>query len=117
MDQLHHLAFRTPQLERLCRFYETLFNWKPVHEQAGYSRWYRLGALTLMIEMAAAGEPPLPTGSGEFFCLRVSVEEKVAFRARLQSLGVALEDATEHTLYFRDPDGRRIGVSSYRFGD
>ena len=32
-----------------------------------------------------------------------------------EAAGVRVEDRTEHTLYFRDPDGRRLGVSSYEF--
>ncbi|MGK0362643.1 MAG: hypothetical protein ACI9U2_004964 [Bradymonadia bacterium] len=28
---------------------------------------------------------------------------------------VAIESETEHTTYFRDPDGRRVGVSNYTF--
>ena len=31
----------------------------------------------------------------------------------LARAGVAVEAATEFTLYVRDPDGRRVGLSSY----
>ena len=32
---------------------------------------------------------------------------------RLREAGVAIEDRTAFTLYVRDPDGRRVGLSSY----
>jgi len=33
----------------------------------------------------------------------------------LQAAGVRIEDRTAYTLYLRDPDGHRVGLSVYRF--
>ena len=39
--------------------------------------------------------------------------DRAGAEARLASSGIAIEARTEFTLYFRDPDGRRIGLSHY----
>jgi hypothetical protein len=68
-----------------------------------------MGGAILMIERAARNEPPIPRGTKEFLCFGVKTKRDVSrFKARLQ-----IEDETEFTVYFRDPDGRRVGVSCY----
>ncbi len=115
MVRLHHLAFRTRDLEGLCSFYEEIFGWWPAQSQTGYSVWYRLGEVVLMLECADDAEPPIPARSAELVAFRVSVEEQREIRERLQMRRIPIEEATEFTLYFRDPDGRRVGVSIYDF--
>jgi len=61
-----------------------------------------------MLERAEPGEPPVPRGSMEL--LAFAVDDKEAWRSRVE-----VEAETAHTLYFRDPDGRRLAVSSYPF--
>ena len=36
---------------------------------------------------------------------------------RLARAGIPLDDRTEHTLYFRDPDGHRVAVSDHPLSD
>jgi catechol 2,3-dioxygenase-like lactoylglutathione lyase family enzyme len=115
MQALHHLAFRTCNLEALCGFYEEVFGWRPVREQQGYSVWYELDGVMLMFERADDEEPVIPQGSGELVALRVSAAEREMVRVRLQARGEPVESQTKLTLYFRDPDGRRVGVSTYDF--
>ncbi len=61
-----------------------------------------------MLERAGDGEPRVPAGTMDLVAF--AVEDKEAWRGR-----IAVEAETEHTLYFRDPDGRRVAVSSYAF--
>jgi catechol 2,3-dioxygenase-like lactoylglutathione lyase family enzyme len=110
MPTLHHLALRTRDVDRLLAFYREWFGLAIVRDARPRSVWLALGDGVLMIEQADADEPTVPSGSRELSALRVTVEEREALRAKL---GDALEAATEHTLYFRDPDGRRVAVSSY----
>jgi hypothetical protein len=35
--------------------------------------------------------------------------------AALSNAGIAIEAETPHTIYFRDPDGRRVALSDYPF--
>lgn len=113
MLHLHHLALRTFDLERLLRFYVTWLGCPIARDQRPRSVWLALGdAAMLMIEQAAPGEPPTPVGSLELVAFRVTPAERSALRARLVAAAM-LEAETAHTLYVRDPDGRRVGFSSY----
>ncbi|MDB4976871.1 MAG: Lactoylglutathione lyase [Myxococcaceae bacterium] len=113
MPSLHHLALRTHDLERLLAFYRHWFGLSVQRDLRPRSVWLRLEpASVLMLERAEAAEPAVPVGSLELVALAVSLEERVALRERLTAAGL-LEGETEHTLYFRDPDGRRVALSSY----
>ena len=68
-----------------------------------------------MLEAAGPEEPPVAAQTRELLAFAADGEDKERWRARLEAAGVAVEAETAHTLYFRDPDGRRVGVSSYRF--
>lgn len=67
----------------------------------------------LMLELAESDEPEPRRESRELIAF--AVEDLAAIETELGALGVAIEDRTTHTLYFRDPDGRRVGVSDYPF--
>ena len=116
MARLHHLALRTRDITQVARFYQDWFGLQVVRDMPPRSVWLGLDEdAVLMVEAAGPEEPSIPAGSLELVALRVSVEQRAALRARLLAAG-RLEAETAHTLYFRDPDGRRIGASSYEFG-
>ena len=74
------------------------------------------GGAILMIEAAEPGEAPYPKGSFELACFGARTKKDVAaHRARLEKRRVRIEGATEFTIYFRDPEGRRLGLSCYRW--
>ena len=60
-----------------------------------------------MLEPAGPGEPAVPRGTMDLVAF--AVDDKETLRAR-----VDVEAETAHTLYFRDPDGRRVALSDYR---
>jgi len=111
--RLHHLALRTADPAALARWYASLFGLPVWREQPGGSVWLGLDDAALMIEPALPAEPRVPAGSMEFFALRVSPAERDAFVERCARDGVAVEHRTAFTVYVRDPDGRRVGVSCY----
>lgn len=111
--RLHHLALRTADPAALARWYAALFALPTWRETAAGSVWLGLGDAALMIERAGPDEPPVPAGSMEFFALAVDPAGRDAFAARCARAGVAIEHRTEFTLYVRDPDGRRVGVSCF----
>jgi catechol 2,3-dioxygenase-like lactoylglutathione lyase family enzyme len=111
--RLHHLALRTGDVPGLVRFYRSWFGLAVLQDRAPASVWLALGAgAVLMIEARRSGEPEIPAGSLELIAFQVTAEEQLALRARLTDAGM-LEGETAHTVYFRDPDGRRLGASSY----
>jgi glyoxylase I family protein len=109
---VHHVAFRTSDLNAAVRFYEDVLALRRLRAQPGYSVWYALGQAVLMLEQRGQHEPLIPPGSMELLCLAADAGEQARIRRRLAEAGVAIEAETPHTLYFRDPDGRRVGVSS-----
>jgi catechol 2,3-dioxygenase-like lactoylglutathione lyase family enzyme len=107
--RIHHVALRTRDLPRLEQFYATVLGLRVVRrDDSRGSVWLDAGGTVLMLERAGADEPEVPAGTRDLVAF--AVDDKETWRGR-----VAVEAETEHTLYFRDPDGRRVAVSSYAF--
>jgi glyoxylase I family protein len=111
--RIHHIALRTRDLGRLVAFYGDLLGLATSKESPGHSVWLEADGTILMIERASESEPDIARGTQELIAFVVAPEERAAFEARLASRGVAIEARTEFTVYFRDPDGRRVGLSHY----
>jgi catechol 2,3-dioxygenase-like lactoylglutathione lyase family enzyme len=113
MPSLHHLALRTRDIERLLAFYLRWFGLVVQRDARPRSVWLTLdpGAV-LMIEQAEPTEPSVAAGSQELVAFAVTIGQRERLREALVAAAL-LEHETEHTLYFRDPDGRRVAVSSY----
>jgi hypothetical protein len=65
-----------------------------------------------MIEARGPAEPAIPSGSLELIAFRVSDKDKLAIKTMALNIG-CFDGETPHTVYLRDPDGRRVGVSTY----
>jgi catechol 2,3-dioxygenase-like lactoylglutathione lyase family enzyme len=119
--RLHHLALRTPDIERCVRFYRDVLG---LPERARHyavdgsvrAVWLASGEVVVMVERAAPGEPVPPPGGLDLVAFAIEPEAREAWQVRLAAAGVVLEGETAFTFYVRDPDGRRVGVSCYRFG-
>lgn len=110
--EIHHLAFRTADVSALASFYREMLGLEVVRE-APHSVWLGIGEnAVLMIETAGPGEAPVPVGSRELVAFRADQATRDAVRDRTRSAG-CYDGETEWTVYFRDPDGRRIGVSTF----
>ncbi len=110
---IHHIALRTRDVAALAHFYRSLMALEVVREQPGYSVWLSLETAALMIEQRAEAEPDVAAGSMDLIAFTVTDEGRARVRERLREMGVAIEGETAFTTYFRDPDGRRVGVSTY----
>lgn len=78
------------------------------------SIWLDAGGTILMLEKRDEGEPAVPVGSKDLVAFAVSRSVGfVGLSERLAAAGIVIEARTAYTLYVRDPDGRRIGLSSY----
>ena len=114
---VHHVALRVADVERSLGFYSGLLGLRErrrFQETGGSLRsaWLEAGPVVLMLEGRLRGVGP-DSGSGHLLALAVS--DLPAWEARLAAAGVAVEDRTEHTLYVRDPDGHRVGLSDFAF--
>ena len=113
---VHHLAFRTSDVARLERFYRELLGLRPVARPAGSSgasAWLAAGSALVMIEPRGDSEPSVPQGTRELVAFSILPIDRAPFELRLAAAGVAVEARTDFTLYFRDPDGRRLAVSHF----
>jgi hypothetical protein len=111
--RVHHLALRTEDLPRLEAFYAGVLGLTVTRRTGERSVWLEAGETILMLERKAANEPPLSIDSLEMFAFAIDPARKSEFLGRLSAAQVALEGSTNHTLYFRDPDGRRVGLSAF----
>jgi catechol 2,3-dioxygenase-like lactoylglutathione lyase family enzyme len=112
--RVHHIALRTRDVDALARFYASLLGFPLVRQDtARGSVWLDAGGVMLMVERADAREPSVAEGTKELVAF--AVDDKEPWRAKLAAARVPIEDETPHTLYFRDPDGRRVAVSSFVF--
>jgi catechol-2,3-dioxygenase len=113
--RIHHIALRTRDVARLEAFYTGVVGLDVARRPGERAVWVEAEGVVVMIERAEPGEPEVPSGSMDLLAFAMEAHEKLALVARLERAGIAVESQTAYTLYFRDPDGRRVGVSDYRF--
>lgn len=115
---VHHVALRVADCERSAGFYRDVLGLPELRRQAdeGGPRaiWLGAGPAVLMLETALRGRGE---AAGSAHLLAFAVEDLGSWERRLGTAGVSVEDRTGHTLYVRDPDGHRVGLSTYRLGD
>ena len=122
---VHHVALGAHDPASLCAFYTRCLGAKilKTHRHPdGTIRaiWLTFGPspMVLMLEAtAAARRPPHQGVEAGFFLLALAFSEAARGEAerQLQAEGFAIEDRTEFTSYTRDPEGNRVGLSSYQF--
>jgi catechol 2,3-dioxygenase-like lactoylglutathione lyase family enzyme len=113
--RIHHLALRVRDLERAAAFYAGLglAEVRRLEGEHGLRAvWLAAGSTVLMLERELRGGPD---GEGSGHLLAFAVDDLGAWEARLAAAGVAVVDRTESTLYVRDPDGHRVGLSVFAF--
>lgn len=111
--RIHHIALRTSDLPTLERFYTTIFKLDATRRDGERSVWLDAGGVILMLERIDAGEPAIDPASKELLCFAIEPVDYAELLARLECAAIVIEGRTPSTLYFRDPDGRRVGASSY----
>jgi catechol 2,3-dioxygenase-like lactoylglutathione lyase family enzyme len=115
--RIHHLALRVEDCERAAAFYSRVLGLSERRRlfEGGTLRaiWLEADGALLMLERTLRGSGA-DAGSGHL--LAFAIEELGEWERRLAAAGVAVEDRTPSTLYVRDPDGHRVGLSRYRAG-
>jgi catechol 2,3-dioxygenase-like lactoylglutathione lyase family enzyme len=129
IDGVHHLAIQCFDLERCERFYRevlglgVLRRW-PREDGAGdRSVWLSTGdgPGAPFIALERAGQPPEPGpwrdgGAGlHLAALRIAPGDRERWEARLAAAGVEVVYRSRWTLYVRDPEGNRIGLSHHPY--
>lgn len=120
----HHLAIQVTDLAAAERFYHGLLGltvvqrWPFEDGRAGErSLWLRVGDMFLALEQCDAKADPAdfkdPHARLHLFALRISPQDRKEWEEKLQAAGVEIVQRSRWTLYLRDPDGNRIGLSHH----
>jgi len=123
VPEFHHLAIQVADLAACERFYTgvlglaVLRRW-PAEGGGERSLWLGLGDGFLALERADAGPPAASAWRDgrpglHLLALRIAAGERAAWEERLRSAGVPVVHRSPHTLYVRDPEGNRIGLSHW----
>lgn len=122
---VHHVAIQVRDLPACERFYRDVLGlpflrrWPLAEGPGDRSVWLDLGQQSfLALELVTALQPceifPSDTQPGFFvLALRIGREERAAWRQRLAQMDVAIYRESSYTLYLKDPEGNRIGLSHF----
>ena len=111
--EFHHLALRTSDVPGLAAFYRDMFDLIEARDLLPKAIWLGLAHDSmLMIEAREPGEPAPSEGSLDMFAMRVTPTFREVVKQRAIDRG-CFDGETEHTVYVRDPEGRRVGVSTF----
>jgi len=121
---VHHVAIQVADLARAEAFWCDLLGCAVLQrwlDDAGQPRsiWASVGgaAFLALERVPARGDvaPPFahPSPGAHLVALRIARTDRAAWEARLSAAGVAIEKRSRYTLYVRDPDGTRIGLSHH----
>jgi catechol 2,3-dioxygenase-like lactoylglutathione lyase family enzyme len=120
---LHHLAIQVADLAGCERFYREVLGLPVLRrwpDEAGGERSVWLGVGEggfLALERAGARSEIAPWKDGRaglhLLALRIGPGERAGWERRLAEAGVPVVDRTRWTIYLRDPEGNRIGLSHH----
>ena len=114
---LHHLALRTNSPAELAAFYLRVCGltvWSNTPANAS-GIWLGAGSTVVMIETRSPTEPGPAREGMDLLAFQAQQTDINAVLAFLAEQAVAVESSTAFTAYFRDPDGRRVALSTYMF--
>jgi glyoxylase I family protein len=118
----HHLAIRVRDLTAAERFYCEVLGlpvqrrWPSADGPGDRSLWLNLGAgAFLALERAALARAPLGEDDPGLHMVAFTIErhERQAWIERLTAAGAPPYRQTDFTIYVRDPEGNRIGLSHW----
>src|SRR6185312_17507028 len=126
MQGFHHVAVQVRDLKAAEAFYAGLLGlpvtrrW-PAGDGTERSLWLDVGnGAFLALERAdPSAEPPSAQpfkdsdAGWHLVALAIAAAERAVWERRFEQAGVAVVHRTDFTIYVRDPDGNRVGLSHY----
>jgi catechol 2,3-dioxygenase-like lactoylglutathione lyase family enzyme len=119
----HHVAIQCAELESCERFYREVLGLPVMQRGSGAdgrerSVWLGLGGGSFLALERAGGPPEVrPWGDARpglhLVALRIEAGGRSAWEERLAAAGVEVVHRTRWTLYVRDPEGNRVGLSHH----
>lgn len=118
---VHHIAIKVVDFPPMERFYCDVLGlavqrrW-PAADGGDRSLWLDLGA-GAFLALERASEPREALGEEEpgmhMLALRIARDERTAWLDRLAKASVCVYRQTDYTIYVKDPEGNRIGLSHW----
>jgi catechol 2,3-dioxygenase-like lactoylglutathione lyase family enzyme len=121
----HHLAIQVKDLAAAEHFYVDVLGlkvtkrWPSEDGRSERSIWLSVGSGDefLALEACDADRPPTPFrdphGGLHLLALRIEVQDRDFWEKRLAAKGVEIVHRTRWTIYVRDPEGNRLGLSHF----
>ena len=119
---IHHIAVKVADLAAAETFYvsvlglSVLRRWPTPDGRSERSLWLDVGhGAFLALERAEASTPAKTAAAPgiHLLALHIARDEREAWVARLTQAGHPVYDHTDTTIYVRDPEGNRIGLSHW----
>ena len=119
---VNHVAIKALDIRRTTQFYVEVLGLTETHRNVDdrglRSVWLRCGPVVLMIERSTtAGEPNMDFESDppglHLVALAIEPASRPQWVARIQAKGHPIVHETDFTLYVQDPEGNRIGLSTW----
>ncbi len=121
---IHHVAIQARDLERVAAFYRDVLGLAELrrwHTPDGSLRSIWLGCGEGFVAIEHAGQGALPS-SQEFrdpapglhvVALRIDRDERDRIEAVLERIGAPVVHRTRWSIFVRDPEGNRVGLTHY----
>lgn len=119
---INHVAIKALDIRLTAQFYTDVLGLTETHRNVDdrglRSIWLRCGTVVLMIERSAA---PAQRSTGfdhdppglHLLALAIEPSSRVAWVAKIEAMGYPIVLETEYTVYVQDPEGNRIGLSTW----
>lgn len=113
---LHHVAIKTPRVERLAEFYYRTLRLRKLgtnlFDDGGIrSVWLKAGKTIIMIERSCSKKARL--NGAALIAFRIKKNERASWLRRLKKLRVKILSESSFSVYFSDPDGNPLALSHY----
>ncbi len=109
---IHHLALLVQDLARAERFYTQVLGLAVLRRWDERSVWLDLGQGAFLALERASG-PRSDEGGWHMAALTIGPTERATWISRLAAAGHPIFDSTPYTIYVRDPEGNRVGLSHW----
>ena len=117
--RLHHLSVLVHDVPRCAAFYREVLGLPEVPCPRPGPAWFQVGDALLMLEPCEEEPTVQEFREGRpgpcVLALGIEPSDRAEWEEKLRGAGVAVVYSTDYTLYVRDPEGNRIGLSHYPF--
>ena len=126
---VHHVAVQCHDLPTMVRFYERVLRlrverrWpseRPGEEGQDRSVWLRTGTTVIALESCEGLPQPPPWRSSaaglHLVAFEIAWQNRAVWLDHLRHCGVDVAFESPWTIYVRDPEANRVGLSHFPFG-